>query len=737
MREIFSILFGATFTVAVATALGSLVLGRLRVTLYRMEAALIAFVAGAGCLSFLIAILCVLHQARKGVFLWGGAAIIALAVWQGRRTPRRRELPAVPLAWSVGFVLTFAIFGIYYLTNALAPEVSPDGSGYHLGNVARLWRNHGFVWDYHSMYSYLSQGTEMLFLMAYSFGRHPAAAVVHFGFLCSVPLLIVCWGRRFGYWKAAFFAASVVWVSPVFAKDGTSAYNDLAVVTVVYAVFYLLQVWDQSKQHNLLILIGLLCGAAYAAKYTTFLTFPFALAWVLVGQSSDLPGQKFGTLRQLLLLSAPAALLAAPWVIRNWVWLGNPAAPFLNWWFPNPYYHPGMERIYAESLKHYYFLKHFWQVPLELTLRGGLVEGMFGPVFLLFPFALFALRLRFGRQLLLAALVFAVPAYFNVGARFLMPSAPFLALAMGVGLTETPGALPLLAIFQVFLCWPPALSAYCTPWTWRISSAPVAVVVGKESPGSYLRKWLPDYALKGIIEESVPKGERVFSFAGRPEAYIDRDFVVSYESALGNLVHDILWAPQAHPPQHQQHFKFLPVTTRGIRVVNMGSSDSSWTVSELRIRSQGRELSRTPNWRLSAKPNGWEVQLAFDNSYATRWSTWQGMSPGDWIQVDLPAPEAVDEVVLECDPVREAQLQVEILLGSGRWVPITDTIEDVKVDPPAGMRRAAARDVKALGFHYILLNEGDLVYEDIIKYPAFWGVTEIAKNNGTHFYRID
>ena len=43
-----------------------------------------------------------------------------------------------------------------------------------------MWRNHGFAWDYHSMYSYLSQGTEMLFLMAFAFGRHSAAALVHF-----------------------------------------------------------------------------------------------------------------------------------------------------------------------------------------------------------------------------------------------------------------------------------------------------------------------------------------------------------------------------------------------------------------------------------------------------------------------------------------------------------------------------------------------------------------------------
>src|SRR5215475_15517021 len=99
MRDVFSILFGAALTVGVAAALGSLLMSRLRIDLHRMEAALIGFAAGSGLLSFLIALLCVVHAARKGVFLWGGLAILGLAVWSGRGRTKRRELPAAPLRW--------------------------------------------------------------------------------------------------------------------------------------------------------------------------------------------------------------------------------------------------------------------------------------------------------------------------------------------------------------------------------------------------------------------------------------------------------------------------------------------------------------------------------------------------------------------------------------------------------------------------------------------------------------
>src|SRR5260370_31899282 len=98
---------------------------------------------------------------------------------------------------------------------------------------------------------------------------------------------MVCWGRRFGFARAGIFAAILIFASPVIGKDGISAYNDLAVATLIYAVFYMLQVWDESNQPNLLLLIGLLSGAAYAVKYTAFLTLPFALAWVCLSKTQN------------------------------------------------------------------------------------------------------------------------------------------------------------------------------------------------------------------------------------------------------------------------------------------------------------------------------------------------------------------------------------------------------------------------------------------------------------------
>jgi len=734
MPAILPILFGFLFTVGVSWALGVLLLNRLRVFLYREEAALFAFVVGAALLSLATFVLCVVQQARPGLFLLGGLAAIAAAVYQRPSQTPRPSLPAVSSSWMSLFFIVFTAFFFVYFINALAPETSPDGSGYHLGNVARFRQHHGFVWDYHSMYSYLSQGMEMLFLVAFTLGRHSAAALVHFAFQSALPLLIVCYGRRFDFPRAGVFAALLVYACPVAGKAGASAYNDLAVATTVFSVFYLLQVWDATRERTLLILMGLLAGFAFSVKYTAVLALPFAAAFLWWRTPR---GRR--PWREVGILVSAAAVLMLPWILRNWIWLGNPLAPFANRWFPNPYYHEGMEQLYLEDLRHYEGIRHFWQIPWQIAVRGRFVGGTIGPVFLLAPLALLALRKPAGRRALVAAAVFAIPAYFNVGSRFLIPALPFLSLALGMALQNLQGILPVLALGQALAGWPDMLSLYSDKTNWHLGSIPVAAALRLKAEPVFLKEHLPDYALKPALETLLPSRAKVFSLDTRAEAYLNRTFVIAYESVLGNLGQDMLAGPvdaRARATLHQR-FRFLPVTTHGVRVVQTASGQDFWTVSEMRVYSQGRELPRSSPWRLSAWPNGWQVQLAFDNCYATRWSSWQALSPGMFVEIDFGKPEVLDEVVLEMAYASQAKLQIEVLGERGRWVPLSDTSEIVPLDLPAGVRRAATRELKARGISYLLINDTDFLADDMRKYATFWGLTELTAVPGIHLYQID
>ena len=170
--------------------------------------------------------------------------------WRGSARgglPARKTLPAVSLIVDQRhFILSFSAFFIYYFFNALAPEISPDGSGYHLGNVVRMWRSHGFDWKYPACTPICPRGRDAvpvgLQLRPPSGGgagpfRLALRAAAADGVLGTAVRL--CEG---GYVRRAFWFLPV----PVIGKDGVSAYNDLAVATLIYAVFYLLQVWDES-----------------------------------------------------------------------------------------------------------------------------------------------------------------------------------------------------------------------------------------------------------------------------------------------------------------------------------------------------------------------------------------------------------------------------------------------------------------------------------------------------------
>lgn len=506
------ILFGAGFTVATCLAAGLILLRFVRIPLDRLEQLLFGFVTGGACISTLVFGLCVVHQARTGAFLAIGAAVLAFA----------RPLPAVkrvvmPRSKWIYFLLLASLFILYFM-NALAPEVSPDGSGYHLGNVVRTFEVHGFAWDYLSIYSAFPQGMEMLFLVAYSLGGMPAAAMVHFAFLCTLAGLLVAWGRRYGYPRAGLFASVLIFGMPVVGIVGVSAYNDVALATCIYAGFYLIQVNNEENSSNTLILIGLLAGFSFAIKYTGWVALPYAAARVRV--------------RQMIPLGVAAGITGAPWLLRNWIWIGNPLAPFLNNWFPNRLYTHDLEIAYLSDIRQFPGIR--WpQVPFDLTLYGAKLPGFLGPVLLLSPLALLALRDINGRKLLLASMLFSISFFWNPAARFLIPGLPFLAMAIGIALRNSPSVLPALAAFHTLLAFPPVMSSYCADWAWRLREMPVRVALGLQAEEPYIRRFVPDYPLTNLVQSEVAKQQTIFSFTTRPDAYFDRRTVVSYESSMG------------------------------------------------------------------------------------------------------------------------------------------------------------------------------------------------------------
>ncbi len=730
LSHIISIIFGAGFTLAVMWAAGLLLFQRLDVRLHTLERDLLAVPVGGALLSLAVFILCATGAARTPIFLVLGIALVGLA-WRFSATAGG-PLPPVPLLWKWLFGVPFTIYAVIYLSNSLAPEVSPDGAAYHLGFVFRYFREHGFHRLTTNLYGNLSQGVEMLFLFAFAFGRQSAAATVHCCYLLALPLLMLSYGRRIGHPRAGIGAAMLVFLSPLMGIDGVSAYNDVALATTAFALFYLLEIWREENQRSLLVPIGIAAGFCFAIKATGIVGFLYAATVILMRKKP----------RALVTVVAMAAMIALPWPVKDWLWLGNPASPFLNRAFPNPYVHVDFEEDYRNYSRHYE-LTSLRQWPLAVTVRGDLA-GQLGPLFLLAPIALFALRLREGKQSLLAALFFLVLYPANIDARFLLPTLPFVALAMALAIEVSTVALTLLMVAAFVLALPPVTAMYRGPaGAWRIEGIPWRAALRITPQDEYLAAHSVAWINATMLDYYVPQGKRVWSTTPIAESYSKTDVMIGYQSAEGELIGDILAIPTHENlmPTKDLQFNFAKRPVRHLRIAETANGTGvkdTWSIGEMKIFDGTSEVLPTgTTWHLDATPYPWDIGLAFDNNPTTRWSSWQTYRGGMHVDVDFGTPVEIDRVELD---VANDQPGVRVhpeTCDAGACVPIPTILKTADDPPAADLRPVATRTVKGRGIDYLVVDDGYWTAADMRHDPARWGMEFITERAGNRLYKIN
>jgi hypothetical protein len=737
LKQAIAALFGAGFTVAACYAAGLWVMDRLRLKtmLRRPERMPLAFTLGAATLHLVIFALLAVNIVYWPVLVAVLLAAIVQAVRSGLWRAQGFELGGIPRALKLFSGTIGALYFATYFIYAWAPERSPDGSAYHLGLVARELSTHGFEKITTNMYAMLGQGVELLFLPAFAIGRHSAAALVHLGYAVALALSIFTFGRRIGKPWVGATAALLTFLSPVFGIVASVAYIDAATAAIVFAAFYWLEIWDQERAvtdeaWRLLIPVGLLAGYAYASKYTAFTIGIYALGFV---------AWRARRWKSVALVAACAALMAGPWIARNWLVYENPAAPLGNWLFRNPNIHVSFEEGYTAYFRTY-LIEDRRALPLEVTIRGEKTQGIIGPVFLLLPLGLFALRRRTGRHVWVAGLLVFSTYFANVGTRFLIPSLPFFSLSIAMALGEVPVLLAGLILVHGLLSWPTMVPSYADAQAWRMESMPLREALRRVDPDEYLARVVPSYPAARMMNRAVPKGEAVFTFGGIADAYTDREVRVSFQSASNEVLADIFqmgWLV-GNQPIIAHLFRFPETNVRRLRVLQTAVSPSpeQWNVHELRFFHKGVEIARRPEWRLQAWPMPWDVQSAFDNSPATRWRSWETPSPGMYLDVDFGRDEAVDEIRVETssDSV-SVRLQPEKMNAAGAWEKLPAQLESINVAPQPNSRRRATYEMHRLGVHYILLYDTEFGAADVRDDAEAWGLTEIASLPGVRLYK--
>jgi len=731
MWQAFWALLGAAATVAGCYAAGALLVDWAKAPLKRIERFPLSFVLGASVLHLIIFGVLAMKIAYRPLVVGVLAVPIAWAVWKGSWKLQGDAVAPLSRALKILYGTIFTAFTIIYFFHAWAPESSPDGSSYHLGLVARYLRVHGFEKVITTMYASLSAGVEMLYFPAFAIGKHSAAALVHYAFLVALAMAMFAYGRRIGKPWVGAAGALLVYASPVVGLDGSIAYNDCGVAAIAFSVFYFLEIWEETRAPRLLIPIGFLAGYCYAAKYTAFLMTIYAVGFVAWKSRREWS--------RPLVVAGCAAIMIVPWVAKDWIYMQNPAAPFFNKTFRNPYRRVVAEQEFNDFLSRY-GVENKWTLPLEVTIRGEKTTGLIGPVFLLAPLALLALRFREGRRLLLAGLLLFAPYLANVGTRFLIPCLPFFSLAMALAISYPP-ALAAILVFHAVASWPSIIPRYASKYAWRLDRILYKQAIRKIPQDIYLRQNFGGYGIARMIDDAVPQGAPVLAVNGLPDSYSTHEILVGFQAAYNDDLADILNAgwDESRQPTRRITFKFPTQTVHRLRVLQTaaGAPLEEFKAHEVRFFLNGVELARDLHWRLRAWPNPWDVQLAFDNSPATRWRSWETAAPGMYLDADFGKNQAVDEVRLDTSfDYANIRLQVETMDASGKWVKIVSDPDTKIIQAPVAIRKWASRELHARGIDYIVMQDTDWGAEDMREDPDSWGFEVIAKGYGARIYKV-
>ena len=160
-------------------------------------------------------------------------------------------------------------------------------------------------------------------------------------------------------------------------------------------------------------------------------------------------------------------------------------------------------------------------------------------------------------------------------------------------------------------------------------------------------------------------------------------------------------------------------------------------MAEVHVFDGDVELRRNPAWRLTAHPNPWDVELAFDNNRVTRWRTWEPTKPGMYVEADFGRSQRVSAVAVEVsDDSGGSRIKAEGMAPGGKWISLSDRPDEKIKKTYGNLRIAATAELKALGIRYLLIKSGDPVGSDVFNDPDAWGIHLVGQALDARLYYI-
>lgn len=266
----------------------------------------------------------------------GGLAVLCLACvgvcWKSFvRLPSLlgEALADVWAGWSLAEFAFFGILAIFMLSHAALPPTNFDSLAYHLA-VPELYLREGRIFlppnNFHAAFVGL---VHMLYIPLLAVGGAAAPAMLSSVLALSLIPLAQLLGEYLADGQTGRIASILVWGGPILVLGAITPRIDVTLVWYLLLGHYavLLVVRDPTRR-RLLWIGGALLGCAIGVKLSAVLYIVGVSPLILfVGWRQQRSGGR--DTAGLAIFVVAVIVSALPWLIRNWMWLGDPLYPHL------------------------------------------------------------------------------------------------------------------------------------------------------------------------------------------------------------------------------------------------------------------------------------------------------------------------------------------------------------------------------------------------------------------------
>jgi hypothetical protein len=445
---------------------------------------------------------------------------------------------------------------LYSLRYALIPETFYDALVYHLALPAQYLLHGGIYPTPSNSYSGIPALPQMLSGLALAVEPWGiAASILHSSLLLWCCVALVGLSRRLGRPKAGVLAALIFAATPVVMGESFRVSVGLEwALMELCCLTGLLAVSEEQSDSAMpaVVLAGGFLGFAMATKYPAWL-LAFAAVPLLAGGRLPAVEERRNFTTRLLVCAAIAAVLIAPWVLKNAYFYGNPLYPFFHErfaaagaavpdWRQISAAGTDLRRLFTPA-GFWSYLKHPWDFlkPADdLTVTTGPIYFALLPGLLLFPFD------RRGKLVALFAAAAWIPlSVLSPMTRFFIPHLAVLAL-LAAYLIEGLASRWVAMSFRTGAFGLAALSVL----GWAVMDSnrgKLPVYLGAKDFNDYLAHTAvsyppPPYAGYQYLNENAPADAKVLIYSESRGFYLNRTAIISSPDQRTDLE---IWADQA------------------------------------------------------------------------------------------------------------------------------------------------------------------------------------------------